>query len=328
MFKRKELFFIEIMITASLLLSGSMFKSAEVELDPGKRIVYQSVTADKLIVSYNGNKKSAKEQYEDNYFAVYGKIGEIKKNNKEISLLGTDISGNSKIVCDTSKETIKSVVGSLNSGDLVKAYGQIDSTFISGQVRIEVDRIEKVNAISKSESEYGLASGLSVDKEYLMKKALNKGKIQFFIPPEWTNVETDISAAGNGYIDGYQYRLNELSKTTVPESFFVCYFDNSLLASPNDKDSTELIEKAIIANILKQDPAKLNNKFPLKKIKSYYGPEYTYYQDSYQDSNDGYRVEFVFQPVEKDGVIVYLYVYQNQEHSDNIMLTMRLLEID
>lgn len=110
---------------------------------------------------------------------------------------------------------------------------------------------------------------------------------------------------------------------------FVCYFDNEEYVDLNDRDSTALIEKAIIANILKEDPAKLRKRFPLKTIDSYYGTRYTYYRDKYTDSlNDGYNVEFAFQQDGKKGIIVYLYVYKNPDHIDSVMLTMRMLTVN
>ena len=328
MLKHKWLISFDLLIIASFLICGAAFKSPEVVLDPGKHIVYQGIKADNLIIGYKGNTKSAKEQYEDKYYAVYGKVGDISNNQKEISLIGTVIGDNGKIICDTSSEDIKTTVNSYIIGDNVKVYGRIDSSFFTNQVRIKVDKIEKVNNTNVRSSEYSLINDISVDTEYLIKKELHKGKIKYYVPPEWVKVESNILDTKIGTIDGYQYRLNELSRTVYPESFFVCYFDNGLLASPNDKENTELIEKAIIGNILNQDPVKLKEKFPLKKIESYYGAQYTYYQDKYDSDNDGYHVEFVFQQDGKEGFVVYVYVYKNPDHIDNVMLTMRLLNMN
>ena len=38
-------------------------------------------------------------------------------------------------------------------------------------------------------------------------------------------------------------------------------------------------------------------------------------------------MEFVFQPMDTEGIIVYLYVYSDANHVDDIMFLMRLLEI-
>lgn len=313
------------MVLVSLMICGAAFRRPEVVLDPTKHIVYQGIKADNLIVSFQGNTKAAKEQYEDNYFAVYGKIGDISKNHKKISLIGITISGDGKIDCDTSSENVKTTIGKFNKGDNVKVYGKIDTSLIKNQVQMKVDKIELVNTIVGSVTEYNLINDISVDTDYLMEKELHNGKVKYFITPEWSKVESSISGAGNGTIEGYQYNLNELDKTVYPESFFVCYFDNGLLGSPNDKDKTELIEKAIIANILKQDSTKLNEKFPLRKIDTYYGAKYIYYQDKYNSGTDGYHVEFVFQQDGSEGFVVYMYVYKNAEHIDSIMMTMRLL---
>ena len=56
-----------ILMLVSLALGGSAFKNPDVVMDPQKHIVYQTVKADKLIMSYkSGNAQSARNQYEKN----------------------------------------------------------------------------------------------------------------------------------------------------------------------------------------------------------------------------------------------------------------------
>ena len=92
-----------ILILVSLALCGSAFKNPDVVMNPQKHIVYQTVKADKLIMSYkSGNAQSARNQYEKKYYAVYGKIGMISNNYKKVFLLGLDISDDQNIICETS----------------------------------------------------------------------------------------------------------------------------------------------------------------------------------------------------------------------------------
>ena len=55
----------------------------------------------------------------------------------------------------------------------------------------------------------------------------------------------------------------------------------------------------------------------------------TNYQDAYKDIlGQGHHVEFVFQKVDTDGIIVYLYIYTDANHVNDIMYLMRLLNVE
>ena len=113
-------------------------------------------------------------------------------------------------------------------------------------------------------------------------------------------------------------------KKAYSESFFVCYFDKKYV-NQNDRDKNKLIEEAIIRDIFKQDNVK--NKFPYKKVKTYYGKNYICYSDTFTKGSDKYEAELIFQE-EKDGIVIYLYInYPGEaDHIDDIMFTMRFLE--
>ncbi|MCR5303442.1 MAG: hypothetical protein K6E33_02685, partial [Lachnospiraceae bacterium] len=53
-----------------------------------------------------------------------------------------------------------------------------------------------------------------------------------------------------------------------------------------------------------------------------------YYFSYYKESNNRYKTEFIFQPVGKDGLVMYLYLYDqgNNDHRSDIMFVTRLLE--
>ena len=135
----------------------------------------------------------------------------------------------------------------------------------------------------------------------------------------------NIVLSGLGTMEGYQYCLNEIDSQSVqPESLFVCYFENDKhLLRTSDKSETDLIERAIVKNILKKDPGA-----SLTKKQTYYGTGYHYFQDAYRTAlGQNYHAEFVFQPDGTRGMVVYLYVYREKAHLDQVMLTMRLLTV-
>ena len=99
------------------------------------------------------------------------------------------------------------------------------------------------------------------------------------------------------------------------------------MVGPNDKRNDRLIEEAVIKDILKKDDI---DRFPLTTRDAYYGPDYVYYQDTYEKASgvDIYQAEFVFQE-EENGIILFLYVYKDKPYNiDNVMQTLRFVETD
>ena len=55
--------------------------------------------------------------------------------------------------------------------------------------------------------------------------------------------------------------------------------------------------------------------------------EYHYYQEEYtSEGGQSYRAEFIFQPDGTNGFIVYLYVYLEKDHLDDVMIFLRMVE--
>ena len=177
---------------------------------------------------------------------------------------------------------------------------------------------------------YYLLDGSSFDRINSQKVTLNNGGVEFYVPSSWTNedIQCDILTGKLGTMEGYQFVLNKLVEgDSVPESFFIAYFDNQEQLSNylNDSEETELIEKAIVENILGSV-----GSFPSKKVDTYYGSEYVYYTGAYKtvfDTGTGYHTEFIFQKNGKEGIVVMLYVYKDAKHLSDVIFVSRFLEI-
>ena len=256
---------------------------------------------------------------------LLGKLSEIAKKHNAVTLVSVSGTQTGTVKCSSSDADVIACIETLSAGDVVKVYGEFSISLIGSHLTMEVSKIEKTDDDAVSGSCFSLLNGKTMDKETMLVRTLAGDKITYYIPEAWSGAEYPIADNELGSIEGYQYRLNEIpsSAAVQPESFFVCYFDNKLLKKSSDKSKTELIERAIIANILKKNPDRLD-----KKVNTYYGARYQYYQDAYQDIlGEGHHVEFVFQPMDTEGIIVYLYVYSDANHVDDIMFLMRLLEI-
>ena len=128
---------------------------------------------------------------------------------------------------------------------------------------------------------------------------------------------------------GIVRRVDDLGRIVIPKEIrlFICYFDNKTQLSDylNDSDEIELIEKAIVENILGSV-----GTFPSKEVKTYYGSKYTYYIGSFKsafDTGSGYHTEFIFQEDGEDGIVVMLYVYKETTHISDVLFVSRFLEI-
>ena len=311
------------------ILCGFVFDKSEMMLDTEKNIVYQNYSIDKVLADFEADKDAAKDTYAKNKIVLLGKISEISKNYKKVVLVSLNGTQDGMIKCSSSNKEIVTIAKTLSEDDIVKVYGEFSVSLIGNDLGMNVSKIEKATVDSVSDTSYSLLNGTTINATNMYNRTFSKDKITYYIPSNWSKVEYNIKDNDLGSIEGYQYRLNEIpqSESVQPESFFVCYFDNKDLKNSGDKNKTDLIERAIIANILKVRPDSLS-KFPIKKTDTYYGAKYQYYQDAYKDAHGkGHHVEFVFQQVETDGIIVYLYVYTDANHVDDIMFLMRLLQV-
>ena len=325
---RKKTFFVFFLLLG-ILLCGFGFNQSEMILDTEQNIVYQNLSIDKIFTDFAADKDSAKNKYNHSRIVLCGKVSEIAKKYKTIILTAANENQEGTLKCSFSDKNLTAYVKTLSQGDLVKVYGKFSISIINNNLNIDVSKIEKITADTTIDTCYSLLNGKTIDQKNLSVRTLADKKITYYIPAEWSEIEYNIVDNSLGVMEGYQYRLDEIPQSAAvhPESLFVGYFDNQLLKFSSDKNKTDLIERSIIANILNKKADSLA-KFPAKKIDTYYGAKYQYYQDAYKDNlGQGYHVEFVFQKLNTDGILVYLYVYYDPNHIDDIMFLMRLLEM-
>lgn len=295
-----------------------------VVLDTQNNKVYTILTAD-LIVDRYDNKATNINFYIGNYYAIPGKVAGKSADNKNLYIKGCETKSTTKINCIKADKTI---VNSLKKDDMVVVLGKFEYDSISKEIKITVDAIKKTeNEIN----EYGymtIDGTIYYDKD--MKNCDINGNIHYSIPKNWKSVEHNIETEKLGTITGYQYRLNEIKgeRAVNAESFFVCYFDSNRLA----KDGVQInsgnireIEKIIIDNIVTE--GNVENRTPLINVKNYYGVVYDIYQGNCSlASGSNYFVAFAFRQMDEKGMVVYMYVYKDKKHINDIYTVMRTLK--
>lgn len=326
--KTKRMLTLLLAFPMMLFLCGLGFNNVTVLVDTENNYVYEYISADDVLIDFNKDKGAATSRYENGYYIVSGKIGSISKKGDTIDISGSSVTDN-HIICSCPK-ALRSEALKFKVGDGIGVYGKITVDLIDKDIHIVAEKFVSDPRGVKSGSFY-LLDGKNINKNSMITRTLNNGKIRYRIPAAWKDVEHSIAEAGIGTIDGYQYVLNHLpgATDTVPESFFVCYFDNaSRLENADDKNETELIEKAIINNISgegKGDSARTSD------VTTYYGAKYNYFIGSYTDvldaGNNGYHVEYIFQKNGTDGLIMYLYIYKDAKHLSDVFFVTRFLEM-
>lgn len=325
--KTTRMISLSLILPMMLFLCGLSFNNATVKVDTEKNPVYEYITADDILADLSNDPDAARKKYKNGCYIVSGKIQSISKKGDTIDLTGSSASDD-HIICSCPRE-LRSKALSSAAGEAIAVYGRITVGLIDKDIHIDADRFTSVPAAVRSGS-FFLSDGTQMDKNSMSRRTLNNGTVKFSIPAAWKEVEHSIIEDGIGTIDGYQYVLNRLpgSSDNVPESFFICYFDNeSKLENADDKKETKLVEKAVIDNISgegKGDAARTRD------VSTYYGAKYNYYVGSYTDEldagNNGYHAEYIFQKDGDDGLVMYLYIYKDAKHLSDIMFVTRFLE--
>lgn len=326
---RKNIKFIIPVFVLCMSLFLCAFGTA-VELDVAKNGVYRNITAAELGRKYNADSASALRDYK--LSAVTGRITSITSDGKKFTVS----SGNN----DTFFVSCESKKGySFSVNDNVKVYGTVSKKIFSKDMAFTVDYAEPFTGEISGNYSWSLINGRTIDKSEVKTVSLGDGRVSYRVPSKWTAVQEKLPNA-----DGYAYVLSDLpgERSGTEELFFAFYFDNKGL-NINDrvkyddtldpvweffKNQSDKIEKGIIQNILGDEPAG-----SMKNRISPQGVSYDYYDATYSKDIIGkaYNVEFVFKTVGNyEGFMVYVYVYTNdsmqQEHVDEILLSLRLAE--
>ena len=326
--KGKKLFPVFLIFPLLLSLCGFSFYIVSVLVDTEQNHVYEYATADEILNDFAKDIVAAEAEYKGGYYYVSGKTVSISKTGDILKISGTSATDRQIICSCPMKMRAEALKYPVESG--IGVFGKITVDLIDKEVHIEVERLTAAPSAVKSGTYY-LRDGTSIDKNSMSKRTLNNGKVTYYIPAGWKGIEHSIVEEEIGTMEGYQYVLNRLpgNKDTVPESFFVCYFDNaSKLENMDDRTEIALIEKAIINNISGEGMA---DSARTKDVTTYYGARYNYYETSYKDAlnagSNGYHVEYIFQRNLDQGYVIYIYIYKEAKHLSDVMFVTRFLEI-
>ena len=302
------------LILAVLLLTGFAFAST-VTLDPEKNRIFQDASISEMLDTLSTNEPLAKEQYDNQYLAIVGQIGEISGNGKTVTLISSanETSGKRSIRCTFQEESLRAQVLTFSTGDTVRVYGLTVISVLPSKSYSVIGRgIEKSTAASSASPRFRFLYG-QPDTEPKEERSFDKD-ISLMIPRRWVAVETVTK-------EYHLYRLNELSdsKKAEPEQLYLLYFDNEkYLATMDDRFRTTEIERAIIKNILPKEKIGFG-RFP--KQRDVYGKTFQYYDTAYGN----YHAEFAFAPNGEKGIFCMLYIYETSDHVDDILMLMRQL---
>lgn len=294
-------------------------------IDTEKNHVYSYLTLKELLEAFDRNEIAAQDKYNDQYFLLTGEFEQLKPNDNGFTLMIGN--GNFRsIICQIKKGTnINAEAYSFQ--DQAAVYGKCSISAVFHTIRFtDVEKIGPVPSVRSADCYFTL-DNTSLDRSAALQRSLNDGKIKYYIPSYWENIEADIRESDLGSIEGYQYVLNDTqgSKNSVPESLFVCYFSKDQLVDRQEIEFTnrKKIEKLIINNINGNSNA-ITSGFRT----TYYGAAYDYFLCRYTDpfNFDGYRTEYVFQTYKNEGLIMYMYLYREPKHLSDVMLVTRLLE--
>lgn len=314
------LFFLLILITGCFFLGGFGLTKTSVELDVKKHRIYESADAGTLLGDAASDYEKTKQTYNGRDLVLTGQVSTKKGNNKEIGISGEGT--DKKIICRTSDKDTMSVISSLKEGDRVRVYGELSFGMINKELTMDTDSVSRAEGDEKaSKDEWYFIDGYKIDGKSSQERSLDGGRVTYRIPASWTASERNIKENRLGEIDGYHYVLNVKGKSDVrPDNVFVCYFSKDLLVDKEDINDPVQVEKKIITNILGGDADVNRFTMESRSTKNGSGEKYSYYKGRYEDSAilpSPYRVEMVFQPVKSEGIILYLYVYDDRDMQED-----------
>ncbi len=348
MFKGMRSIYIKRLISAVLVLSFLMIEvvlaySDYIAVKADESVVYQNISADAVIRSFDANGKNA---YSGKCRAVVGLITGVSGDGRSFTLKAAEDESEKTIACTSTFSLYSMVSHSLFDSQsqeqpLFKVLGKFSSS--GDELSMTVDRVYISDGLV-SEELWSVKSDTEEDICYDTNKTLNRGiadVMHYEIPSEWARVEEKLPN-----VDGYQYRLNLLDGSAVPESLFIFYVDNKHLKNIADKEKTEKFNDAIVRDI--RGPGTIVNStydiiddikdflFDHEIVRREVTTDYAkliYYDSDFKDNNNNehsqHRVEFIFlpRPNSETGPQCVLYVYPiggpSETHRADILYVLR-----
>lgn len=312
----------------SLTLCGAGWYNIVI-LDDAQHVMYENLTVDTVMADYNADKSGFYSQYHNRYLVLWGEVASIASNGKSIAITTLDTESTKAVSCKTSDSGLAETIKSLTTGTAVRVYGKVSVNWFTRDMSLTITKLETAEGGVYSDNLFSSASGTDYDVDNMLQVTLEDAGVSYHIPQSWTGVEKVLE---NERLEGYQYCLNEINRATAKaESLFVFYFDyEKCLKNQNDRTKPQEVQVAIINNILKKDPG-TSLEFTRTNFNTYYDATYNYYGDTYTnpETRVTYRVEFVFESVGNEGLMVYLYVVNNENelrHIDDVMMVLRSVE--
>lgn len=323
--KYKRILSISLIACITTILYGFSFSKKAVSVDTEKNRVYQYITVDSILDAFSRDTKTAREEYEGNYYLMSGKIKEISKKGDSVSIYSS--SSDNTMKCNCTDKNVRNDILKFEVGDSVAVYGKLTVDVFDKEQHIQIEKIIKNPSSIKSDETFFLLNGDKFDAADTLERTLGNGRVKYLIPTNWSEIEVNIAENDLGSIEGYQYVLNKMPGNTnaVPEYVFITYFDKKLLKEASDIKKVDGVEKIIVENIEGNV-----DKFSSKKVHTYYDAEYQYYLGKYTDQLDagkGYRTEYIFQEDEDKGIVLIVYVYRDNNYLSDVIFVSRFLKL-
>ena len=323
--KRIKHILLSVLLAASLTLCGAGWYYNAVMLDDTAHIMYENKTVDVLLEDYSADKNGYYNKYNGDYLVLWGEVSSIAADGKSLTLTALNQDGKKSVTCKTGDIKLADEVKGLATGSEVQIYGKVSVNWFTKDTTLTMHKLEAAGD-AYSDNLYSSVSGADYDLDNMPEIILTGADVTYHIPQSWTAVEKTLE---NERLEGYQYCLNEINRATAKaESLFVFFFDyEKCLRKLSDRANPQEVQVAIINNILKKDPG-TSLEFTRTNFNTYYDATYNYYGDTYTnpETRITYRVEFVFETVGNEGLLVYLYVVNNENelrHIDDVMMVLR-----
>lgn len=327
--KRGKHTLVGILLAAALMLCGAGWYINIVMLDDAAHVMYENCTVDAIAQDYSTDKSGFYDRYHGSYLVVWGNVTSIASDGKSVTLVALDGNDKRTVTCKTSDVKLADEAKGLTVGSAVRIFGKVSVNWFTKDVTLTMAKLETASGSAYSENLYSGISGTDYDLDNMPLVTLTGAGVTYQIPQSWTTVEKTLE---NTMLEGYQYCLNEINRATAKaESLFVFFFDYEKgLKRLSDRTNPQEVQVAIINNILKKDPG-TSLEFARTNFDTYYGATYNYYGDTYTnpETRITYRVEFVFESMGSEGMMVYLYVVNNENelrHIDDVMMVLKTVE--